>query len=126
MFETLVSFIAVEQLAGRTFIPPLGDSGYARVMSPHRRPYRTLDGYIDLLPYTTAQWQRFLLQVGTNELLLDDAVRLAARARDAEVDVILDVTADVPHVFQAFTGMLDEADYALDRAALFIVQRLAR
>lgn len=59
-----------------------------------------------------------LLQVGTNELLLDDSVRLAARARDAEVDVILDFTADVPRVFQAFTGMLDEADYAFARAVL--------
>lgn len=67
-----------------------------------------------------------LLQVGTNEVLLDDSVRLAARARDADVDVILDVTAGVPHVFQAFTGMLDEADQALDRAALFITQHLAK
>jgi acetyl esterase/lipase len=66
-----------------------------------------------------------LLQVGTNELLLDDAVRLAARAREVGTDVILDVTADVPHVFQAFTGALDEAGQALDRAALFITQRLA-
>ena len=65
-----------------------------------------------------------LLQVGTNELLLDDAVRLAARARDAGVDVVLDVTADVPHVFQAYVGTLDEADEALDRAALFLTQRL--
>lgn len=66
-----------------------------------------------------------LLQVGTDELLLDDSVRLAARARDAEVDVVLDVTAGVPHVFQAFTGTLDEAGQALDRAALFITQHLA-
>ncbi len=66
-----------------------------------------------------------LLQVGTNEVLLDDSVRLAARARDAEVDVILDVTADVPHVFQAFAGSLEEADAALDRAALFLRQQLA-
>jgi epsilon-lactone hydrolase len=65
-----------------------------------------------------------LLQVGTNELLLDDSVRLADRARDAEVDVILDVTAGVPHVFQSFVGQLDEADYALDRAALFLTQHL--
>ncbi|GAA1938541.1 alpha/beta hydrolase [Amycolatopsis minnesotensis] len=65
-----------------------------------------------------------LLQVGTNELLLDDSVRLAQRARDAEVDVILDVTAGVPHVFQAFTGQLDESDQALARAALFLAQRL--
>jgi monoterpene epsilon-lactone hydrolase len=34
------------------------------------------------------------------------------------------VTAGVPHVFQAFTGLLDEADRALDRAALFITQHL--
>lgn len=66
-----------------------------------------------------------LLQVGTNELLLDDSVRLAERARDAEVDVILDVTAGVPHVFQSFIGQLDEADHALDRAALFLTQHLS-
>jgi monoterpene epsilon-lactone hydrolase len=65
-----------------------------------------------------------LLQVGTNELLLDDSTQLADRARAAGVDVILDVTADVPHVFQAFAGILDEADQALDRAALFITQHL--
>ncbi|WP_026252547.1 alpha/beta hydrolase [Streptomyces sp. PsTaAH-124] len=65
-----------------------------------------------------------LLQVGTNELLLDDSVRLAERARDAEVDVILDITAGVPHVFQSFIGQLDEAGHALDRAALFLTQHL--
>ncbi|SFK04620.1 Acetyl esterase/lipase [Amycolatopsis sacchari] len=65
-----------------------------------------------------------LLQVGTNEILLDDSTRLAARARDAGVDVILDVVAGVPHVFQSFAGVLDEADEALDRAALFLTQRL--
>ena len=65
-----------------------------------------------------------LLQVGTNELLLDDSVRLAARARDADVDVILDITAGVPHVFQALVGRLDESDQALERAALFLTQHL--
>ncbi|MEY9931035.1 monoterpene epsilon-lactone hydrolase [Catenulispora sp. GP43] len=67
-----------------------------------------------------------LLQVGTNELLLDDAVRFAARAVEAEVDVILDVTAGVPHVFQAFGDALDEAGQALDRAALFLAQHLGQ
>jgi acetyl esterase/lipase len=47
---------------------------------------------------------------------------MATRARAAGVDVILDVTADVPHVFQAYAGVLDEADHALDRAALFLAQ----
>ena len=40
------------------------------------------------------------------------------------MDVILDITADVPHVFQAFAGILDEADEALDRAALFLTQHI--
>jgi epsilon-lactone hydrolase len=65
-----------------------------------------------------------LIQVGTNEMLLDDSTRLAARARAAGVDVVLDVTADVPHVFQSLVGVLDEADEALDRAALFLRQRV--
>jgi monoterpene epsilon-lactone hydrolase len=66
-----------------------------------------------------------LLQVGTNEILLDDSTRLAERARDAGVDVVLDVTAGVPHVFQAYVGLLDEADQAMERAALFLTQHLA-
>ncbi|MEV6210430.1 hypothetical protein [Kitasatospora sp. NPDC051914] len=44
--------------------------------------------------------------------------RMAARARTAGVDVALDITADVPHVFQSFAGLLDEADQALDRGPL--------
>jgi epsilon-lactone hydrolase len=66
-----------------------------------------------------------LLQAGTNELLLDDSTRLAARATAAGVDNILDITAGVPHVFQTWAGgPLDEADQALDRAAQFIRQRI--
>lgn len=67
-----------------------------------------------------------LLQVGSNEILLDDSVRLAARAAADEVDVTLDVTAGVPHVFQLYMGELEEADAALDRAARFLTERLQR
>ena len=80
-----------------------------------------------LSPATLADLTGFpplLLQAGTNEVLLDDSTRLAARARAAGVDVILDITADVPHVFQTYAGVLDEADEALDRAALFLTQRI--
>jgi acetyl esterase/lipase len=66
-----------------------------------------------------------LLQVGTNDIMPDDSARLAAPATAAGVDVILDITACVPHVFQSFAGgPLDEADQALDRAALFISQHI--
>ena len=65
-----------------------------------------------------------LLQAGTNEVLLDDSTRMAARATAAGVDVILDITGDVPHGFQTFAGVLDEAGEALDRAALFLTQHI--
>jgi monoterpene epsilon-lactone hydrolase len=61
-----------------------------------------------------------LVQVGDREVLLDDSVRLAARAVEAGGDVTLEVVPDVPHVFQVWSGVLDEADAALDRAAAFI------
>ncbi|WP_394937955.1 alpha/beta hydrolase [Psychromicrobium sp. YIM B11713] len=80
-----------------------------------------------LSPVTLADLTGFppvLMQVGGNEMMLDDSTRFAERARDAGVDVILDFTAGVPHVFQSFVGVLDESDQALDRAALFLKQRL--
>jgi acetyl esterase/lipase len=84
-----------------------------------RQPLLSPAVYADLTGFPP-----MLLQVGTNELLLDDSTRLAERARDAEVDVILDVTAGAPHVFQSFAGMLDQADEALARAAFFLRQRI--
>ena len=66
-----------------------------------------------------------LIQVGTNEILLSDALRLAERAAMGDVTVTLDVTDSVPHVFQAFAAMLDEADAALDRASTFLRTNLA-
>ncbi|WP_019068489.1 alpha/beta hydrolase [Streptomyces hokutonensis] len=65
-----------------------------------------------------------LVQVGSHEVLLDDAVRLAARAAAADVEVTLDVTPGVPHVFQAYGPILDEAGAALDRAGQFLTAQL--
>jgi acetyl esterase/lipase len=64
-----------------------------------------------------------LIQVGSHEILLDDAVRLAARAAEHDVPVELQVWPRVPHVFQGFAGLLDEADTALQAAAVFIRAR---
>jgi monoterpene epsilon-lactone hydrolase len=65
-----------------------------------------------------------LIQVGSHEILLDDAIRLAATAATSDVAVTLDVTPGVPHVFQGFAGLLDEAGTALDRAATFMTAQL--
>ena len=65
-----------------------------------------------------------IIQAGTHEVLLDDAVRLAERAVAADVEVILDITPGVPHVFQAYHAILDEAAAALDRAGQFLSAHL--
>lgn len=83
MFEAMVSFLAVEHLAGKSFQPPLGPSGYARSLSAHRRPYRTADSYIAVMPYTGAHWRSFFEAAGrddwaADETLASDAARAAA------------------------------------------------
>jgi monoterpene epsilon-lactone hydrolase len=66
-----------------------------------------------------------IIQAGTHEVLLDDAVRLAQRAATADVEVTLDITPGVPHVFQAYSPILDEAGAALDRAGQLLSAHLA-
>jgi epsilon-lactone hydrolase len=66
-----------------------------------------------------------LIQVGSHEILLSDALRLAGRAALSDVPVTLEVTPGVPHVFQGFAGLLDEAGAALDRASEFLKTHLA-
>jgi acetyl esterase/lipase len=66
-----------------------------------------------------------LIQVGSHEILLSDALRLAGRAAMSDVPVTLDVTPGVPHVFQAYAGLLDEAGAALDRGSGFVKAQLA-
>jgi len=66
-----------------------------------------------------------IIQAGSHEVLLDDAVRLARQAATADVEVTLDITPGVPHVFQAYHAILDEGATALDRAGQFLSAQLA-
>ncbi len=61
-----------------------------------------------------------LIQVGEDELLLNDSLRLAKTARAAGVRVQLERYPDCWHVFQANAGVLKVADTALERAGMFI------
>jgi monoterpene epsilon-lactone hydrolase len=66
-----------------------------------------------------------IIQAGSHEVLLDDAVRLARATAAADVQVTLDITPGVPHVFQAYHSILDEATAALDRAGQLLSAHLA-
>ncbi|TDF67192.1 CaiB/BaiF CoA-transferase family protein [Cupriavidus sp. L7L] len=77
MFETFAHFVMGDHLYGHTFVPPIGDWGYARMMTAERRPYRTQDGYVGVQSYTDRHWQRFF------EICGDAA--MAADARFADI-----------------------------------------
>ncbi len=72
MFETMVSFIMAEHQWGRVFDPAIGTPGYKRLMSKHRKPYRTLDGYIAVLPYLDRHWEQFCTLAERPDLLEDE------------------------------------------------------
>ena len=69
MFETLASFLLVEHMAEATFESEPQSFGYQRMLVPHRRPVKTADGYITILPYSNAQWARFFKAVGRDDML---------------------------------------------------------
>ncbi|MBS1594159.1 MAG: alpha/beta hydrolase [Bacteroidetes bacterium] len=64
------------------------------------------------------------IQVGTAELLLDDSLRFAAKAKEAGVDVSIDVYEGFFHVFQAFFMILCTARRANKKLAAFVSSRL--
>jgi crotonobetainyl-CoA:carnitine CoA-transferase CaiB-like acyl-CoA transferase len=94
MFETVVSFLLAEHLAGATFEPPQADMGYERLLSPYRRPHRTKDGYIGLLPYTSAQWRRFF-QVAGRPDLADDARFTDLGTRSRNITALYTIMAEL-------------------------------
>jgi monoterpene epsilon-lactone hydrolase len=87
-----------------------GYAGGAKLANPLISPlYADLNG----LP-------PMLIQVGTAEMLLDDSARLAARAREAGVEVAYEPWEDMIHVWQFFAWMLPEGQQAIDRIGEYI------
>jgi len=72
MFECMSQMILGDHFGGRSFEPPIGNSGYARVLAPERRPFRTRDGHVCVLMYNDKQWQGFFRLIGREDLFRDD------------------------------------------------------
>jgi len=64
-----------------------------------------------------------LIQVGSDEILVDDAVRMANRMREAGCDVTLELWPRMPHVWHAFAPILHEAGQAIGRVGDFIREK---
>ncbi|MCB1743712.1 MAG: CoA transferase [Gammaproteobacteria bacterium] len=93
MFECMSSFLMNEHLQGRTFEPPTGPAGYQRLLTPHRRPHRTADGYICLMPYNNRHWARFFQIIGSPELA-DDPRFNEQSARSKHIDTLYGIVAE--------------------------------
>ncbi len=72
MFETMAAFNMVEHQWGNAFEPPIAPMGYEPVSTGSRRPYKTLDGYLVLLPYNDKDWHRFFALAGQPEIMNDE------------------------------------------------------
>jgi crotonobetainyl-CoA:carnitine CoA-transferase CaiB-like acyl-CoA transferase len=69
MWEHLLQIVLSDHLGGYTFDPQKGEPGYARILTPDRRPYQTKDGYVCALIYNDKQWKAFFDVIGKPELL---------------------------------------------------------
>ena len=94
MFETMGQFVLSEHTQGHTFDPPTGPMGYARTLSPNRRPYETKDGFIAVLPYNDGQWRRFFTAVGKAHLLTDDPRFAGMASRPANIYALYEMISE--------------------------------
>jgi crotonobetainyl-CoA:carnitine CoA-transferase CaiB-like acyl-CoA transferase len=123
MLETLAAFNSIEMFGGQAFVPPIGPSGYKRMKA--RKPVRTKDGWLTMLPYSGANWCAFFEAVGHPECIEEFSVRdPVSRARN--IDLIYDrmreiaptrttaewetllLSIDVPHT--SFAKLTEVAD----------------
>jgi crotonobetainyl-CoA:carnitine CoA-transferase CaiB-like acyl-CoA transferase len=93
MFEAFTAFLMQEHLQGRAFEPPIGPAGYSRLLTTHRRPYKTADSYVCVVPYTDRHWRSFFRIVGRPELAADERFATIAN-RTVHIDALYEIVAD--------------------------------
>jgi crotonobetainyl-CoA:carnitine CoA-transferase CaiB-like acyl-CoA transferase len=111
MFEAMTNFIMVEHLFGETHQPPTGSMGYTRQLSAHRRPHRTADGHLVVMPFSTKQWQAFFRVIGRDDMINDTRVTdpdKRSRGIGALYAIISEVMPSKPSA--EWLVLLEEAD----------------
>ncbi len=87
MVEAMRSFMLVEHGAAAIAEPPVGPVGYQRILTPERRPQRTADGWIGILPYSREHFEALFTQGDVGDLV--DVARYAdARSRIVHADLL--------------------------------------
>jgi crotonobetainyl-CoA:carnitine CoA-transferase CaiB-like acyl-CoA transferase len=111
MFETLVSFVMVEHLYGESFDPAVGTTGYERLLNPQRRPYKTKDGYLAVLPYTDDNWKAFFTIAGREDLLAEERFKTLA-SRLAHIEELYGILGEIvaTRTSAEWQALLDQAN----------------
>jgi crotonobetainyl-CoA:carnitine CoA-transferase CaiB-like acyl-CoA transferase len=111
MLETTLAFLLVEHMWGMVLNQPELGMGYPRMLTPHRRPYATQDGYISVIAVSDAHWRRLFEAMG-RAALIDDPRFATIAARSDNVDALYGVLTE--GMRQRTTGEWLETLAALD------------
>lgn len=111
MFEVFAEYVLGDHLAGYTFEPAVGSEYYARLVSPHRKPYPTKDGFVCALVYTDSHWRSFLEAIGRGDLI-EDARFVSLSSRTKHIDEIYAFVGEVlkARTTKEWISILDAAD----------------
>lgn len=93
MMDAMVGFNMIEHLWGGVLDEPDLGIGYSRMLTPHRRPYKTSDGHISLLAVTNDQWRRLFATIGRPELA-DDPRFARMEARVSNIDELYSIVVN--------------------------------
>lgn len=111
MSDVMAGYQLVEHGAAGVPEPPLGEAGYRRLLTPFRRPQRTADGWIHVLPYERHQFESLFRLAGRPELCEDP--RIADRAaRSAHAGELYELVLELMPVRTTadWLGVLREAN----------------
>lgn len=112
MFETMAQYVLGEHMAGATFEPALGETGYPRLLVQERRPYKTRDGHVCALIYTDRQWETFLNLIGQSEMFRQDPRLASIGARTLHINDLYRMVAEAmaTDTTEVWMARLNEAD----------------
>jgi crotonobetainyl-CoA:carnitine CoA-transferase CaiB-like acyl-CoA transferase len=94
MFETMAQMVLSDHMYGHGFVPPQGDTGYPRMLSEDRRPYRTRDGHVCALVYTDKQWRAFFELIGRPGVMDSDPRFASLNQRTEHIHVLYAMVAE--------------------------------
>ncbi|MEM1105896.1 MAG: CoA transferase [Pseudomonadota bacterium] len=111
MLESFTFFNMVENLYGETFLPGNGKLAYTRSINANRKPYKTADGYIGLVPYSDQQWAQFF-DMGGRPGVFDDPRFATYEARTENIGALYGIIGEVAltKTSDEWLSLLDEAN----------------